>query len=167
MIMKSCSVKFIPVDDEWAAVDKEDYELLSQFKWYKNNKGYAYCFPPKSYGVKRGMLMHRMIMNPGDGTVVDHVNRDPLCNIKENLRVCSRSDNQKNISKPQWKNERKPTSKYKGVYLHKITGRYKATIRSNNKQYHLGYFDTEIEAAMAYDEAAREKHGVFAALNFP
>ena len=36
MIMKSCSVKFIPVDDEWAAVDKEDYELLSQFKWYKN-----------------------------------------------------------------------------------------------------------------------------------
>ena len=37
MIMKSCSVKFIPVDDEWAAVDKEDYELLSQFEYFALN----------------------------------------------------------------------------------------------------------------------------------
>jgi len=45
--------------------------------------------------------------------------------------------------------------------------KWAAAIRCNNRTYHLGYFDNEIDAARAYDRAPRKYHGEFAALNFP
>jgi hypothetical protein len=45
--------------------------------------------------------------------------------------------------------------------------KWAAAIRCNNKTYHLGYFDDEVDAARAYDRAAKKYHRRFAALNFP
>ena len=169
--MKKLRLKksLIPVGKEWAIVDAADFASVKQYKWKKHSKGYAYRFEKDSEGVNRMILMHRQIMQPGTGLVVDHINHDPLDNTRANLRVCTQGQNMKNQKKIESKNGKPTTSQYKGVFKwqRKDKIKYKATIWNNGEQKYLGYFDTEIEAAMAYDEAAREKHGVFAALNFP
>ena len=58
-------------------------------------------------------------------------------------------------------------SKYKGVHWHKNHRKWLARITFEKNTIHLGYFRNEIEAAKAYDEAAKKYHGEFASLNFP
>lgn len=64
---------------------------------------------------------------------------------------------------------RKPRGKFKGVALHKKTGRYRAYIMGENceSSISLGYYDTDIDAARAYDGAARLAWGNECYLNFP
>jgi hypothetical protein len=57
------------------------------------------------------------------------------------------------------------TSGYKGVNFQ--CGKWHAKITHHLTQYHLGYFNTPEEAARAYDNAAKKRHGIFARLNFP
>ena len=156
----------IRVGDTWAIIDDRDFESLSQHTWYKNNKGYAYTFILQSDGKRKGVLMHRMLMQPEKGLDVHHINHDPLDNRRENLMICTHKENLQTLQKPNRKNQAPDASKYKGVHHHK-NGKFKVTIRSKGKQYHLGYFADEIEAAKAYDAKAREYHGSFAVLNFP
>jgi hypothetical protein len=56
---------------------------------------------------------------------------------------------------------------YKGVSLHKKSGLWRTTIRKDDERRLLGYFERETDAALAYDQAARQQFGLFAALNFP
>ena len=58
------------------------------------------------------------------------------------------------------------SSIFKGVVWYKITGKWRATIKIAQKDIHIGYFDTELEAAEAYDEKALELFGEFAKPNF-
>ncbi len=145
---------------KYAIVDVEDFEQLNRFKWYlfetKNHKLYAV----RTQG-RRNIFMHRFIMNAPKGSIVDHVNRNGLDNRKANLRVVTNMQN-------CWNSERgfySGTSKYKGVRLDKRTGRWSARIFNNGVEVHLGTFDTEIEAAIAYDNAVRQLRGQFAVLN--
>lgn len=55
----------------------------------------------------------------------------------------------------------------KGVAFRKASGKWVARICTEGKQIHLGCFEHEIDAAKAYDNAARKCHGEFAGLNFP
>lgn len=91
---------------------------------------------------------------------VDHINGNRSDNRWENLRTCTRSENLQNKRKNGY-----GTSKYRGVSFYKNRNKYEAYIDKNGKRKKLGYFDREIDAARAYDEAAKEMFGEFASPN--
>lgn len=81
---------------------------------------------------------------------------------RSNLRVVSRCNNSQN------QRSRSGTSQYKGVCWDKNYNMWQATINFNgNKKKHIGRFDNEIDAALAYDQIARKIHGEFGRYNFP
>ncbi len=149
---------------EFAIVDVEDFESLSKFSWYVmagTHSFYAYR-SITVFGKNKVIAMHRQIMPPPDGYVVDHENHEGLDNRKANLRLATISQNNCN-------RRRSPNigrSKYKGIDFDDSRKKWRARIRFNNKRVFLGYFDNEIDAAKAYDAAARKLHGDFAVLNF-
>lgn len=138
---------------EYALVDEEDYERVMQYNWHLTKQGYAY-----NHEVG---LMHRFIMNPPDDMEVDHIFHNKLDNRKSQLRVCSTAENSRN-TRPYGK-----TSKYKGVSRFKRDNNWVVKITIEGKYTHVGYFNTEEEAARAYDEAAKRYHGEHGYLNFP
>lgn len=134
---------------------KEDYDLVSSRKWAMNMDGYAVTTDTQERFI-------RLILNARDDDYVDHINMDPTDNRRENLRICSWSDN--NCNKVLQRNN---TTGFKGVSFHKDAGKYKSIIWKDGVRHYLGLFEMPEDAAQAYDDAARELHGEFARLNFP
>lgn len=140
-------------------VDDEDYEKIKPFKWGISSKDNGRAIAVQARVNGKNTYLHRFIMNPEDDLVVDHIDRNPLNNQRSNLRICTRSENQRNRTR------RAETSKYKGVHKRKGTNRFEAYIKLNKKRIHIGCFGSEVEAALAYNEFAIKLHGEFAALN--
>jgi len=144
-------------------VDDDDYEFLNRFKWYAYASRNLFYARRAIYIEKKQKIlyMHNVIMEPPDGLEVDHINGDGLNNTRSNLRICTRKENCMNLNKTRG------ASKYKGVCFD-ITQRWRmwsARITKNSKKRSLGYYDTELEAAKAYDLAAVKEFGEFAKLN--
>jgi len=99
-------------------------------------------------------------MNPKSHEMVDHINHDTLDNRKCNLRVVSPSQNQWNRIK-----RRNGSSRFKGVYRHPQTGRWMARIRCKRQEIYLGLYQSEEDAAKAYDAASRRLHGNYGLVN--
>lgn len=182
---------------QFAIVDAEDYPRLSRFTWFtegthknyyavrkengksikmhrqimglpstiiaESSKDQVLENSPSTSTAKNSTLKtHNCHRHFGDCIVVDHIDHNGLNNQKKNLRVCTFAENCRNLH-----NIRHKTSKYKGVHWRKRSKKWAAAIRCNNKTYHLGYFHDEIQAAKAYDRAAKKYHGNFASLNLP
>jgi len=147
----------------YAIVDDDDYGRLNQYKWYAfrdRNRYWRAVRNKKRINEKRGKeLMSRRIMNAPIGMVVDHLNGDTLDNRKENLRFCKQSVNTQN-QHSTW-----GLSKFKGVDWDNNRKKWRVRITKEKKVYHIGVYDTEMEAANAYDEKAKELFGEFAHLN--
>lgn len=148
---------------QWAMVDNEDYKELSQYKWYAkkdHNTWYALRAVGSLPGKQKTIQMHRTILKPDKGLVVDHINHDGLDNRRFNIRVCTHAENSRNKII-----QTGGTSLYKGVCWHKRDKKWAVQIKVDNKMRHLGSFKCEKEAAAAYNEAALAYHKEFAHLN--
>jgi len=127
--------------------DLEDYDLI---------KDYAWCLREWNYVVTRTtgkmVRLHRLIMGFPEGLVVDHIDRNPLNNRKNNLRSVTNRENSQNITK--YKNK---TSKYVGVYYDKRAGKWSSRIHGlHGERINLGYYFTEEEAGKSYNKLAKE-----------
>ena len=102
--------------------------------------------------------MHRVLLEVPEDMEVDHINRNKLDNRRCNLRACTKRQNTANIGA-------KPGHQYKGISVSR--DKYLAHITVNKRTTYLGSFDTDEEAATAYDRASWYYFKEFAYLNFP
>jgi hypothetical protein len=150
-----------------ALVDSEDYNWLLQFKWraQKSGKRHDAFYAVRNVTIKKRrttIQMHKQIMHPPHGLEIDHKNNNGLDNRRSNLRFCTRSQNMANS-----RGHRRRFSSFKGVSFHKQFRKWRTIITQNKKNLHLGFFRSQVRAAKAYDDKAKELFGQFARPNFP
>jgi hypothetical protein len=134
-------------------IDECDRHLLC-WNWTIGRQGY---YRARMAGVPA--LLHRVIAGAAKGQCVDHINGDRTDNRRENLRICSQSENRRNRAA-----RFDSKAPYKGITFK--SGKWVAQIQAHHKYYNLGRWDTAEAAAAAYDKAALELHGAFARTNF-
>ena len=148
-------------------VDDEDFERFGMLRWsVREAATQSVCYPYAVIHIRnprRGFIyLHRSITGCPDGLVVDHINGDTLDNRRSNLRICTRGENARN-QQLSCSN----TSGFKGVTRSGPKWHAQISAGPGKRRVHIGNFKTPVEAAMAYDAAARKYHGEFARLNFP
>lgn len=141
-----------------ALVDDEDYEMLSQYKWRLNDRYIITNIKINNKWTNKSI--HRLIMNEPKEMYVDHIDHNSLNNQKFNLRIVTNSQNQMNRKKFKIS-----SSNFKGVCWYKRDKKWRAYITINKKNYYLGAFKDEVNAAIAYNNKAMELHGKYANLN--
>lgn len=157
-----------------AIIDHEDTAAVlgHSHKWYVRRKRTGGVVGPAYVraGLSReGMgqtyiSLHKIVLGETpDGAVVDHVNRDPLDNRRENLRFVDRARSNQN----RGKFHDAEASIYIGVSKKRISKKWVAAIVTDYKPTYLGSFSTPEDAARAYDREAFARRGEFAVLNFP
>lgn len=142
--------KSLILDEKWK-------NLFSLLNVSKHENGYYHVLLP--HGKKE--KIHRVITGALPGQIVDHINGMFWDNRECNLRICNHSQNLQNRKKIK----KECTSTYKGVWVCKKSGKYSAGITCNYISYKLGYYESEIEAAYAYNVACKVLHKEFAILN--
>jgi hypothetical protein len=139
--------------------DPEDIQKICDYNWHFN-RGVSRQVLQNSKGVSIG----RFLLDYNGPLEVDHKDRNPLNNKKDNLRIATRSQQMAN-SNPQGLRD------FKGVHKIKdgrsLKNKFRAITKKNGKTIHIGYFNSAEEAAQAYDRKAKELFGEFAYLNFP
>ena len=150
------------IDSEWA----------KQYTWCKkaSRKGktsyaHRYTWPDrknKCYHMHREILSRMLGRDLLPGEQCDHIDGDGLNNCRDNLRLATNGQNQHNRAP-----NRAGSSRFKGVWWSKDREKWRTQIQCDRKVIRIGHFDSETEAARAYDHAALRYHGEFAWLNFP
>ncbi len=152
-------------EGQWTILEPPDYYRLKHFKWFvhgNQGKFYAHRKTIIKNEWTKTISMHREIMNAPKGKLVDHKNGDSLDNRRENLRFATHRQNLQN----RRKTKSKTTSKFRGIFRYRKK-RWASLLKYRGKRIWLGIFDNEIDAAKAYDKAAKKYFGQFARLNFP
>ena len=139
-------------------IDPADREIVKQFSLCLTGGGYVVALID---GVVQ--LLSRYLLGAQAGDVVIHRNGNRLDFRRENLGIADR-----HLAMQRQGKRAGSTSRYKGVQLHRKSGRWRAVLWRGDlgRSLHLGYFETEQAAAMAYDAEAAEFYGPDARLNF-
>lgn len=157
--------RLIPLTQgQFAKVSVEDYENLSQWKWFAEFSKCTRTFYARRNirtGIKqqRRIGMHRVVLGfiCNDGKRGDHINGDTLDNRRQNLRPATPAQNVQNSCK-----RRTNTSGYTGVQFHPKTGKWTAKVTKDYTIHYLGLFKTKEQAADARRIAVLRLHGEFA-----
>lgn len=154
--------------DKRILFDEEDEKLILSHRWSikhsskKHKKLFEYA---RTYIDGKSVTMHRLIMNPPNNLVVDHINHNTLDNRRSNLRVVTHRENLANRDPNRDPNRERNantyselpmarnTSGFRGVHWDKERGKWRAYIIKNGKNMNLGRFDDILEAAKAYKKA--------------
>lgn len=150
-----------------AKIDKADSDNIAAHKWSALKASGNGARAPKFYaartvvidGKQKTILMHREVVGAGQGEVVDHIDGNTLNNRRSNLRRCTNRQNSLNSGAHKRANR---TSQFKGVCWDRGCGKWRVGFRGK----YIGVFDSEIEAAKAYDRVAAAFDPDFARLNF-
>lgn len=151
--MKQILIKSKKYGNKLIQVDDHNYEYLIKFKWHINKNDYAVAHKDNTT-----IRMHRLIMNLENDEIIDHIDRNKLNNLENNLRKCTHSQNSCN-------KKSHGISKYLGVSQKKGRQKWDVYIQINNKNKFMGSFISEKDAALSYNKKAIEIHGEFANLN--
>lgn len=131
--------------------DLEDYELIKNYCWWKNDEGYLIA----SLNNNKKIRLSRLIMNESDPSIrIDHKNHNTMNNRKSNLRRATSSENAMNSELSSAN-----TSGVTGVLLDKKYNKWVASIMVNYKSIHLGRFDKFDDAVKARKEAEEKYFG--------
>lgn len=143
-------------------IDESDMELVLSRNW-SISKGNSNYFRVETRINNKLVRLHRFILGITDKKIeVDHINRNPLDNRRENLRLANRNQNMRNI---KFKDRPNKTG-FIGVY--KSHGKFRGCLSVDDKTIHVkGAFETAKEAAVERDKLAFKTSGEFAILNFP
>lgn len=148
----------------YALIDIEDYERVTRSKWSINRSGknqYVYATTAKFLAAHHRAL-HAYILRVSPGARVDHISGDTFDNRRQNLRPATASQNAMNMRRPTFPGK---TSRFKGVCWSSSEERWQANIQADGVAHYVGLFDSEEDAAIAYDGAALRLHGEFARTN--
>lgn len=148
--MDNFIAKYIPLTQgKQAMVDDENFEWLSQYKWYYVKDrlgGYAVTHDPNNHN--RLIHMHRLLNDTPAGFVTDHINHDKLDNRRSNLRTSTCSENALNA-----RSESGNASGYRGVTQSGDGKKWQARIMIKGKSIHLGLFADIQDAIRARNQA--------------
>jgi len=146
-----------------ALIDECDLPLVSQYSWHAVYRKPCWYAASSSLRRKTGqaLYLHRLIMDAKPDEHVDHKNGNGLDCRRENMRICTNAQNRMN------NHSRTGKSAFKGVWFSakNANRQWRANISVGDKTVHLGGYETEAEAARAYNAAALKHYGEFACLN--
>jgi len=150
--------------------DADDVDKILEYKWmphYNVHTKTYYAHASTHFGGKKATAaMQRIVLNLdfGDPRIADHINHNTLDNRKMNLRITDKCGNGRNQRRRS-----DNTSGYKGVSFDITKNKWIATVAIWNggrqKYLYKKGFDSEEDAAKAYNDAALKHFGEFAYLN--
>mgnify|MGYP001576040356 CR=1 FL=1 len=155
--MKSKNVEVPLTQGKVAIISSSDSELVLAYKWHARKKANTFYAVARKGPVH--IYMHKLILQPGVGTICDHRNGDTLDNTRGNLRTCSPQENSRNkrVRKDNWLG-------LKGVKATKNGKRFIARISTGKERKYLGTYNTAEEAYAVYCAASKVYHKEFSNL---
>lgn len=146
-ISEECEIVF-PSGDI-VKIDYTDLKIFANHRWFITPKGrtkYLQTNIINDYGKLTSISFHILIMNNNNGFDIDHINYNGLDNRKSNLRLITHQQNMNRCRK-----QVNTSSQYRGVYFCNTRKIWRASINNKSKTKSIGSFNTEKEAANAYN----------------
>lgn len=142
-------------------IDDKDFDVVNLYNWYAEKHGLNFRAHRtfRVDGKNKKIYLHRFILKLKKLEIIDHIDGDGLNNQRSNLRICTQKENCANKAK-----RRNTSSKYIGVCWVRSVNKWHAQIQ-DSKNKHIGFYDSEKEAALAYNVAASFAFREFARLN--
>ena len=140
---------------QYAMVDDKDFEWLNQWKWHATKTKYQFYARRTTTlaGKHIAQSMHRLILDAKKGEEVDHMNRNSLDNRRENIKICTRSENNRN-------RQVFGGSKHRGVCWNKGSKKWASYLITEDEKFYLGLFKEEKDASDAFNKKYKEIHGM-------
>lgn len=130
----------------YALIDLDDVSKVMGYNWCISRKKYVYCNALKAD-------LQRIVLNYYGNLDIDHINRNPLDNRKDNLRICSHLENAQNQDA-----RKKNITKIKNIHFRPKHQQYVIDLVYKGKRYYGGCYKTLEEAKKALTKLKQDLH---------